>query len=67
MGLFLRMFIFYPFFMWLANQGVEVYDFATDTVTFQLEDVVTFAAGIGGYVATFLASRYGKKFLGWAT
>ncbi len=67
MGLFLRMFIFYPFFMWLANQGVQVYDFTTDTVTFQLEDVVSFLLGIGGYFGTFMVSRYGKRFLGWAT
>lgn len=67
MGLFLRMFILYPFFMWLGNQGVQVYDFATDTVSFKLEDLLMAATGIGGYITTFLVSRYGKRFLGWAT
>ena len=67
MGLFLRMFVFYPFFLWLSNQGFEIYDFGNDTVSFKLSDVETFLMGIGGYFGTFLISRYGKKFLGWAT
>ena len=67
MGLFIRMVIFYPFFLWLANQGIEIYNFETDTISFQLESIVNLMGGVGGYAATFLASRYGKAFFGWAT
>ena len=67
MGLFLRMVVFYPFFMWLSNQGFDIYDPATDTVTFQLESAAALLGGVAGYAATFLASRYGKAALGWKT
>jgi len=67
MGLFLRMALFYPFFSWLAAQGIQIYDPSTDMISISVADLENALLGVGGYIGTFLASRYGKNFLNWRT
>lgn len=60
MGLSIRMALYFVF-SFLASQGVVMFDQAQGTVTFQIEHVVTVLSGIGGFAATFWASRIAKN------
>lgn len=50
----------YLIFGVLAGQGLVVFDQTAGTVTFDIEDVATALAGLGGFVVTFAASRVAK-------
>lgn len=60
MGLFLRMAVLYPVFLYLSSLGVVVFDQTQGTVTFRIEDLALALTGLGGYIATFLWSRWAK-------
>lgn len=60
MALAVRM-VLYFIFPVLASQGFVVFDQATGTVTFKIEDVVMLATGLAGFVATFGWSRIAKR------
>lgn len=59
MGLFIRM-ILYPIFTMLAAEGIVLFDGETGTVSFQIDDLILFGAGVIGYVGTFIAGRRAK-------
>ena len=54
--LYLRMFLYLVFGV-LAGQGLVVFDAASGTVTFKVEDLLTLGGALAGFVGTFAASR----------
>lgn len=57
MSLYIRMAL-YALFTTLSNQGLDIYDPATDQVSFKVEDAALFISGIVGFVVTFVMSRF---------
>ena len=53
--------VLYFFFASLSSQGVDVYDPQTGIISFHIEELVTVLTGLGGFIATFLGSRWAKK------
>lgn len=59
MGLAIRMALYFAS-AFLAGQGVAVFDHQAGTLTFHLEEVAVFLAGLAAFVGTFAASRVAK-------
>lgn len=59
MALFIRM-ILYPIFSALAVEGLVLFDAATGSVTFKIDDIILVIVGIVGYLGTFVAGRWAK-------
>jgi len=58
--LYVRMFL-YLVFGAMAGQGLVIFDADTGDVSFNIEDVMTLAQGLVGFVATFASSRVAKS------
>ena len=56
-----RMIFLYPFFAWLASQGVGAHDAEAGTFVIQIDNVAQLIVGLLGYAATFVSSRLAKK------
>ncbi len=59
MQLAIRMGLYWAFTM-LSAQGLILFDEGAQTVTFKVDDVAIFLAGVLGYLGTFAWSRIAK-------
>lgn len=59
MGLAVRMML-YAFFAGLASLGLIEFDHATGDVAFNIYSFQLAAVGAGGYILTFITSRFAK-------
>lgn len=60
MGLFLRMAVLYPLFLYLASLGIVVFNPDTGDVTFNIQHLELVITGLVGYLGTFGFSRLAK-------
>ena len=60
MFLAIRM-VLYFVFAWLAGQGIGVWDEVAGSLTLTVDHIIPALIGFGGYVGTFVVSRFAVK------